>query len=68
MHISRLEPLILNVSAKTNWSFFRLTTDTGLQGMGEASLNGGETLQTAFLLHIAPEFEGRPADALGMHR
>lgn len=60
MHIARLEPLILNVSAKTNWFFVRVTTDSGIQGVGEASLNGWEPLQEAFLRHIAADFEGQP--------
>lgn len=60
MQIARLEPLILHVSAKTNWFFVRITTDSGAQGLGEASLNGQEPLQQAFLRHVAPRFIGQP--------
>ena len=62
MYIARIEPLILNVSAKTNWFFVRVTTASGLQGIGEASLNGFETLQQAFLQHVAPQLVGERVD------
>jgi galactonate dehydratase len=60
MHIARIEPLVLHVSAKTNWFFVRVTTDSGLAGIGEASLNGWEPMQRAFLAQIERDFEGRP--------
>ena len=59
MQIARFEPLVFNVSAKTNWFFVRVTTDTGMQGIGEASLNGFEPLQQAFLHQVAPKFIGQ---------
>jgi galactonate dehydratase len=69
MQIARLEPLILHVSAKTNWFFVRVTADSGLQGVGEASLNGWELLQEAFLRQIMPGFEGQPvADSARLTR
>jgi galactonate dehydratase len=64
MHIARLEHRILHVSAKTNWFFVRITTDSGLRGAGEASLNGWEPLQEAFLRYVAPGFEGQPVAAM----
>lgn len=69
MHIVRLESLILHVSARTNWFFVRVVTDNGLRGVGEASLNGWEPLQQAFLQHVAAEFEGQPvAGCAGLAR
>ena len=60
MHIARVEPLVLHVSAKTNWFFVRVTTDGGLQGLGEASLNGWEPLQRAYLHELERDVVGRP--------
>ena len=69
MHIARIEHLILNVSARTNWFFVRVTTDSGLQGLGEASLNGWEPLQQAFLQHVTPGLIGQAvADRAGLTR
>ena len=62
MRIAQLEPLILNVSAKTNWFFIRATADNGLQGLGEASLNSFEPLQEAFLAGISRDVLGQPVD------
>jgi len=69
MRIARLESLVLHVSAKTNWTFIRVTADDGRRGHGEASINGWEPLQEAFLRHIAPRFAGQPvADAARLTR
>ena len=62
MRIVKLEPLILNVSPKTNWFFIRATADNGLQGVGEASLNGFEPLQQAFLANASRELLGQPVE------
>ncbi|MEO7762373.1 MAG: hypothetical protein ABIS68_10735, partial [Casimicrobiaceae bacterium] len=59
MKIARIEPLVLHVSAKTNWFFIRVSSDAGLRGVGEASLNGWESVQRAYLEHIGPKLEGR---------
>ena len=45
MKIARVEPLILNVSEKTNWFFIRITAENGVSGLGEATLNGWEMAQ-----------------------
>jgi len=63
--VAKLEPLILNVSSKTNWFFVRLVTDEGLTGVGEASLNGWEPLQSAYLGLLAGELAGERVDRLG---
>jgi L-alanine-DL-glutamate epimerase-like enolase superfamily enzyme len=65
MHIARIEPLILHVSARTNWFFVRVTSDNGLQGIGEASLNAWETMQQAFLRQIDANLVGRPVAEVG---
>jgi galactonate dehydratase len=62
MKLAKLETLIINVSSKTNWTFVRLTTDEGLTGIGEASLNGWEPLQIAYAQMLADELVGRPVD------
>jgi galactonate dehydratase len=48
MKIAELNYRVLNVSAKTNWSFVQLRTDNGLTGWGECSLNGWEPLQREY--------------------
>lgn len=60
MKLAKLEPLIINVSSKTNWFFVRLTTDEGVSGVGEASLNGWEPLQLAYAQMLATEMIGQP--------
>ena len=61
MKIAQIEPLVLNVSEKTNWFFVRITDDTGRAGIGEASLNGWEPAQLAYLESISGGFVGKTA-------
>ena len=35
MKIAKIEPLFVNVSEKSNWTFFRVVTDEGLTGLGD---------------------------------
>ena len=49
MNIATIEPLVVNVSAKTNWFFVLLTLESGATGIGEASLNGWERPMLAYL-------------------
>ncbi len=60
MKLERIEPLVFNVSAKTNWFFMRVTSDNGLTGVGEASLNGFETAQLAYAGDFCATLIGRP--------
>lgn len=62
MKIDRIEALVLNVSAKTNWFFMRVTADSGLTGIGEASLNGWETEQIAHAETLKPQLIGKSID------
>src|SRR4026207_1120325 len=62
MKIDRVEFLVLNVSEKTNWSFVRVTSETGLTGIGEASLNGWESAQQACAGDLQRQREGRRID------
>jgi galactonate dehydratase len=62
MKVERIEPLVLNVSAKTNWFFMRVTADNGLTGIGEASLNGFESTQTAYAIDYSKNLIGRRVD------
>ena len=63
--LAKIEPLIINVSSRTNWFFLRVTTDDGATGVGEASLNGYEPLQLAYVQMIGAELIGQPIDELG---
>jgi galactonate dehydratase len=57
--IAKIEPLFVNVSEKSNWSFFRVTTDEGLSGLGEATLQGWEDVQLACLRRVEPLLLGK---------
>ena len=62
MKIAQVEPLILNVSEKTNWFFVRVTAENGIAGIGEASLNGWETVQLACLESMRGGLLGKAVD------
>lgn len=64
MKIARIEPLVLNVSEKTNWFFIRVTSDDGMTGIGEASLNGWETAQMAYTQTLSAELLGASTEEM----
>ena len=64
MRIAGYEPLVFNVSEKTNWFFIRVTADNGLSGLGEASLNGYEPAQRAMAEDLGRDWLGLSVDAL----
>src|SRR5688500_16067133 len=64
MKIECLEFLVLNVSQKTNWSFVRVTSDKGVTGVGEASLNGWESAQQAYAADLDAQLAGKHIDEL----
>ncbi len=64
MRIEAIEPLVFNVSEKTNWFFVRVTAENGLTGIGEASLNGYEPAQVAFAENVREEWVGKTVDEL----
>ena len=64
MRIAGIEPLVFNVSEKTNWFFIRVTAENGLTGIGEASLNGYEPAQLAYAENMRQEWVGKTADEL----
>ena len=64
MKIAAIEPLVFNVSEKTNWFFIRVTAESGLTGIGEASLNGYEPAQLAYAGNMRQEWVGRTVDEL----
>ena len=49
MKIVSIQPLCVNVSARTNWFFVKVVADNGLVGWGEASLNGYEPLLVEYV-------------------
>jgi galactonate dehydratase len=62
MKIVKIEPLFVNVSEKSNWTFFRILTDEGLTGLGEATLQGWEEVQQACLNRLLPQLIGKTLD------
>jgi galactonate dehydratase len=66
--IAALDPIVVNISAKTNWTFIAITTDDGATGWGECSLNGWEPLLTAYATMLAPGAIGQDIDATTVTR
>ncbi len=64
MRIAAIEPLVFNVSEKTNWFFVRVTAENGLTGIGEASLNGYEPAQVAFTEDVRQDWIGSTVEEL----
>lgn len=64
MRIAGFEPLVFNVSEKTNWFFVRVTAENGVTGIGEASLNGYEPAQLAYAEDMRQEWVGKTVDEL----
>jgi len=63
--IASLEPVVVNVSPKTNWTFVAVTLSDGATGWGECSLNGWEPLLVAQAHMLAAEARGRDAADVG---
>ena len=61
--IAALEPVVVNVSPKTNWSFLKVTTSDGAVGWGECSLNGWEPLLVAQAQMLCRDAVGRDLTA-----
>lgn len=62
MRVAALESRTLHVNARTNWHFVRVRTDEGVDGVGEASLNGYEPLLDACLDALRPQLVGGSLD------
>ncbi len=60
--IAAVEPVVVNVSPKTNWTFIAVTTATGDTGWGECSLNGWESLLVAYAGMLARDLSGCEPD------
>lgn len=67
MRIERLQAHAVGVTPKTNWVFVTLTTEDGITGVGEASLNGWEPFLLAYAERLARAVEGQDTDALARH-
>jgi galactonate dehydratase len=63
--IATLEPVVVNVSPKTNWTFVAITTADGATGWGECSLNGWEHLLVPQTQALARDAVGRDLDGVG---
>lgn len=61
--ITALELLVVNISAKTNWSFIAVTTADGQTGWGECSFNGWEPVLQTHADLLARRVCGLPLDA-----
>jgi len=63
MKIAALETCVLNVSARTNWTFVRARLADGAEGVGEASLNGWEPLLLVYGGMLSRALVGQEIDA-----
>ena len=63
--IASLEPVVVNVSPKTNWTFVAVTLADGATGWGECSLNGWEPLLVAQARMLAADARGRDVADVG---
>ena len=61
--IAVVEPLVVNVSPKTNWTFVAVSTRDGHTGWGECSLNRWEPLLTASLVMLSRDIVGATFEA-----
>jgi galactonate dehydratase len=61
--IKVVEPLVVNISPKTNWTFVGVTMDDGKTGWGECSLNGWEPLLVAGVGMLSRDIVGRTLEA-----
>ena len=61
--VAAVEPLVVNVSSKTNWTFVAVTTDDGETGWGECSLNRWEPLLVASVDMLSGDVVGREVEA-----
>ena len=64
MKLASIETHVLNVNARTNWTFVRARFDDGSEGIGEASLNGWESLVVAYAADLGGALGGIDATAL----
>ena len=62
--IAALRTHAVNVTPKTNWIFVELVSDDGIVGVGEASLNGWESLLLAYGARLAQRVEGQDQSVL----
>lgn len=60
--ITAIEPVVVNVSAKTNWTFVSVTTSAGDIGWGECSLNSWEPLLVDYAAMLAKSALGCDID------
>jgi galactonate dehydratase len=63
--IASVTPVVVNVSAKTNWTFIEVATTGGAVGIGECSLNGWEPLLVAQAQMLARDAVGCALDDAG---
>lgn len=58
--ITAIEPVVIEISAKTNWTFVRVETNDGLYGLGEASLSGQEAAMQEIARQLELRLTGAP--------
>lgn len=64
MKLASIATHVLNVNARTNWTFVRVRFDDGSEGIGEASLNGWESLVVAYAADLDRVLAGQEAEGL----
>ncbi len=54
MQIHDIQPIVVQVNHRGNWVFILVHTDTGIQGLGEASHSGDDVLLLDLLARNKP--------------
>lgn len=54
MQIYDIQPIVVQVNHRGNWVFILVHTDTGIQGLGEASHSGDDVLLLDLLARNKP--------------
>lgn len=62
--IASIEPIRVPVSAKTAWTFLRLRTDDGIEGLGECTTDADEPLAVPLVRQLGEKLAGEDAGAV----
>ncbi len=64
MRIATIEPVRIPVSARTAWTFLRLRTDDGIEGIGECSTDADDPLVVPLARQLGEKLAGEDAGAV----
>ncbi len=62
--VKSIQPIVIEVSEKTKWTFIRVETSDGLSGLGEASLSGQEGAMAEIAAKYGQHLVGMPMSVI----